>query len=70
VAKLEQLDMILEPHTFFCLLADDKLITKVSMETDQLLEFAGSSPNDDDVRLVITVRLRPYEMHLGNIQYG
>ncbi len=55
---------------FFCLLADDKLITKVSMETDQLLEFAGSSPNDDDVRLVITVRLRPYEMHLGNIQYG
>ncbi len=54
----------------FCLLADDKLITKVSVETDQLLEFVGSSPNDGDVRLVITVRLRPYEMHLGNMQWG
>jgi hypothetical protein len=54
----------------FCLLADDKLITKVSVETDQLLEFVGSSTNDYDVRLVITVRLRPYEMHLGNMQWG
>ena len=55
---------------FFCLLADDRLITKVSVETDQLLEFVGSSPSPDDVRLVITVRLRPYELHLGNMQYG
>lgn len=51
---------------FFCLLADDKLVTKVSVETDQLLDFV----NEGDVRLVITVRLRPYEMHLGNMQFG
>jgi hypothetical protein len=55
---------------FYCLLSDDKLITKVSLETDQLLEFVGSGANADDVRLVITVRLRPYEMHLGNMQFG
>lgn len=55
---------------FFCLLEDDKLITKVSVETDQLLEFAEGTPNADAVRLVITVRLRPYEMTLDNMQYG
>ena len=55
---------------FYCLLSDDKLITKVSLETDQLLEFVGSGANPDDVRLVITVRLRPYEMHLGNMQFS
>ena len=55
---------------FYCLLSDDKLITKVSVETDQLLESVGSGANADDVRLVITVRLRPYEMQLGNMQFG
>jgi hypothetical protein len=55
---------------FYCLLSDDKLITKVSLETGQLLEFVGSGESADDVRLVITVRLRPYEMQLGNMQFG
>lgn len=65
-------DRIPEPDEkpFFCLLEDDKLITKVSVETDQLLEFPGPTQNPEDVRLVITVRLRPYEMHLGNMQFG
>ena len=55
---------------FFCLLADDRLITKVSVETDQMLEFVGPTPKLDDVCLVITVRLRPYELTLDNMQYG
>jgi hypothetical protein len=55
---------------FFCLLSDDGLITKVSVETDQLLDLVGSGQNEDDVRLVITVRLRPYEMTLDNMQFG
>jgi len=59
-----------EKPYFFCLLEDDKLITKVSVETDQLLEFVSPDRNDDDVRLIIAVRLRPYEMHLGNMQFG
>ena len=55
---------------FFCLLEDDKLITKVSVETDQLLQPVNKKPDVNDVRLVITVSLRPYEMHLGNMQFG
>ena len=54
---------------FFCLLQDDKLVTKLSIETDQLLEFISPS-NMSDVRLVITVSLRPFEMHLGNMEFG
>jgi hypothetical protein len=55
---------------FFVLLEDDKLITKVSVETDQLLQFVSSPPSMSDARLIITVRLRPYELHLGNMQFG
>jgi hypothetical protein len=54
---------------FYCLLADDKLITKVSVETDQLLELLDSQ-NSNDVRLVITVRVRPYEMNPWNLPFG
>jgi len=59
-----------EKPYFYCVLEDDKLITKVSVETDQLLEYVSSGANPDDVRLVITVRLRPYEMTLDNMQFG
>lgn len=59
-----------EKPYFFCLLEDDRLITKVSVETDQLLELVSPDANAEDVRLVITVRLRPYELHLANMQFG
>jgi len=55
---------------FFCLLEDDKLITKVSVETDQLLQFVTPDRSVNEVRLVITVTLRPYELNLGNMQFG
>ena len=55
---------------FFCLLEDDKLITKISVETDQLLQFVTPTEELSEVRLVITVRLRPYEPTLGTIQFG
>jgi hypothetical protein len=55
---------------FFCLLEDDKLITKVSVETDQLLQFVTPRKDLNEVRLVVTVTLRPYEIHLGNMQFG
>ena len=54
----------------FCLLEDDKLVTKLSIETDQLLEDVSITPNDSDVRIVVTVALRPFEMHLGNMEFG
>ena len=50
----------------FVLLEDDSLITKISVETDQFLDILAPS----EVMLVITVRLRPYEMNLGNMQFG
>jgi len=50
----------------FCLLEDDRLITKLAVETDQLLD----APKNQHVKLTITVRLRPMEMHLANMQFG
>jgi hypothetical protein len=56
---------------FFCLLEDDRLITKIAVETDQLLHFSDpGKPDQHDVRLVITVNLRPYEIHTGNLQFA
>jgi hypothetical protein len=55
---------------FFCLLEDDKLITKLSVESDQILQFITEQQSLNEVRLVITVRLRPYQMHLGNLEFG
>jgi len=54
---------------FFCLLEEDELVTKLSIETDQLLEFA-TPQKMNDVRLVITVRARPSVMHMGNLEFG
>lgn len=59
-----------DEQPFFCLLEDDKLITKVSVETDQLLQFVTPRRDMNEVRLVITVTLRPYELHLGNMRFG
>jgi hypothetical protein len=58
-----------DEQPFFCLLEDDKLITKITVETDQLLEYS-STETANFVRLIITVRLRPYDMTLGNMQFG
>ncbi len=57
-----------DENPLYCLLEDDSLITKVSVETDQLLQCETANVNE--TRLIITVRLRPYEMHLGNMQFG
>ncbi len=57
-------------NPFFCLLEKDELITKVSVETDQLLDFDERNEKIGDVKLVMTVRIRPYEMTLGNLEFG
>lgn len=44
----------------FCLLEDDSLIAKLSVDTDDLLGIVGGQPpNDNDAHLIITVTLRP-----------
>jgi hypothetical protein len=52
----------------FVLLQDDSLISSVSVETDELL----SPANDDDsqVRLTITVNLKPYNVNMFNLSFG
>lgn len=44
---------------FYCLLEDDKMISKVSVETDVLLESVGPQIGPHDVRLLIKVSLQP-----------
>lgn len=60
----------MDEQPFFVLLQDDKLITKVAVETDRLLQAVQSTPRDDDVRLFIRVSIRPYAMHSDNIHFG
>ena len=55
---------------FYVLLEDDKLITKVAVETDRLLEPIGEDPDASDTRLVITVRIRPFEADLFNLHFA
>ena len=55
---------------FYVLLEDDRLVTRVAVETDQLLEFVTDNRDPNEVRIVITVKIRPNEMHLGNMQFG
>jgi hypothetical protein len=56
-----------DENPLFCLLEDDKLITRVGVTTDLLLE-----PNRDvnDVRLIITVKIRPMAVTFANIELG
>lgn len=63
---------------------DDCLITKVTVETDMLLEqFEAKSDgsgeetdsneeksDNNDARLIITVRLRPYQFHFRNMKFA
>lgn len=57
-------------NPLFVLLENDRQITKVSVETDQLLEYVTPQRDVNEVRLVITVRMRPYEFHAGNMSFG
>lgn len=46
---------------FYCLLQDDRLISRVSVETDVLLQPTSpeNADNPNDARLLITVKLKP-----------
>lgn len=56
---------------FYVLLSDDRLISKVSVETDRLLEPLGTDGyKDNDARLFITVRLKPFDMGWDNINFS
>jgi hypothetical protein len=56
-----------EENPFFCLLEDDSLITDLAIRTDLLLD-----PERDvnDVRLIVTVKIKPISVTLANIDFG
>ncbi len=54
---------------FFCLLEDERLVTRVAVETDSLLEPIGNSFNDNDARLVIDVRIHPHSTNFENMDF-
>jgi hypothetical protein len=58
-----------EERPFFTLLEDDKLISGISVETDVLLDM-GDPKDQNNVRLVITVSIRPYKLGFHNIEFG
>jgi hypothetical protein len=57
---------------FYCLLEDDKLVTQLSVETDTLLEppTEGSVEQHRQVRLIITVELKPYDVTMFNLSFA
>ena len=55
---------------FYVLLEDDKLISRLSVETDTLLQPIGDQPNKSDARLIITVKLRPARLSWENVAFG
>lgn len=54
---------------FYVLLQNDNLITHVSVSTDTLLEAVPGAVQDTAVRLVISVTIRPYNVHLDNLHF-
>lgn len=59
-----------DEHPFYCLLEDDSLISHVSVETDTLLEPTSKDAGDNDARLVISVKLKPFDVGWDNISFG
>lgn len=61
-----------DERPLFCLLEDDKLITRVAVETDDLLEPLPCKSVIDpaDARLIITVKIKPYHFSPFNSYSG
>jgi hypothetical protein len=59
-------------NPFYCLLEDDKLVSRLSVNTDTLLEPTGKSAKHpgNDARIVITVNIRPYSWSWGNMPFS
>jgi hypothetical protein len=55
---------------FFCLLEDDSLINRAAVEADTLLQPTGSDWDNNDARLIITIRLSPYRLMDRNIGFA
>ena len=59
-----------EEKPFFCLLEDDLVLTRASVESDVLLEPISEPPDPNDLHVVITVRIRPYRVSANNVGFA
>lgn len=59
-----------DEQPFFCLLEDDRLMTRASVDTDRLLQPTSSPPDTADARLVITVKLTPFNVTPSNLRFA
>ena len=58
-------------NPFYALLQDDRLITRVAVTSDMLLEpVEGVERKEDAVRLAINVNVRPYQLLVGNVDFA
>lgn len=64
--QISSLSQDVNPDLFFCLLQDDSLITKLTVETDRLLRSA----NDRDLVAVVKIRVRLSSVTFDNIDWG
>ncbi|WP_425987749.1 hypothetical protein [Afipia sp. DC4300-2b1] len=57
---------------FYCLLEDDNLVTQLTVETDTLLDppLAERELDRRQVKLIITVELKPYNVTLFNLSFS
>lgn len=55
---------------FFCLLEDDSLLSRVTIETDTILKPVSDPPSLNDARVIITVRLGLLRLTPSNIHLG
>lgn len=55
---------------FFCLLEDDALITRASVETDTLLQPISTPANAADARVIITIKTSVYRMEDTNLGFA
>lgn len=61
-----------DENPFYCLLEDDTLVTKLSVDTDDLLDPSSGNTEVDrrQVKLVITVELKPYDVNMFNLSFA
>jgi hypothetical protein len=55
---------------FFCLLEDDDLVTALSVETDMLLDPPNADAGQSEVKLVISVELKPDDVNMFNLSFA
>lgn len=75
---INQMDLVGDDATpkpdedpFFCLLEDDKQVSRLIVETDRLLDPEASDDVDHSkAKLVITVELRPYYTTMFNLSFA